>query len=236
MFKVVGAGAMLVARAAFADPYPEEVTDRPVVLNPGMTQLDASGDFASTSNGALRHHWFTLSADHAFGPVEIDASLGFYASLQVQYATGGIPGAVYVNAESGVPQSNNTLHEDQSIGVQHKVLVVPHAFALRFDVGLTLSENRATDDTWTHVLVPYVGVSAEAQLAPFIAVIVGVFGAVPIEHSGPDNYASTLSLGSGLIVTVDRDWDFYGHAGFNGVTTSFKFPYIDVGIARRFGR
>jgi hypothetical protein len=236
MFKVVGVGALLVARAAFGDPYPEEMTDRPVVLNPGMTSLDANETFSSTSNGALRNNQFSFEADHAFGPVELDAVIGLDAVLQLEYATGGIPGAIYINATSGVPQSNNSLHEQQAIGAQHKVLVVPHAFALQFLVGVALNENRAFDDTWTHVLVPYAGATAEAQLAPFVAVIAGVSGAIPAQYSGPNVYGSTLSIGGGLIVTVDRDWDFYVHAGFDNVTRSIKYPYIDTGISRRFGR
>lgn len=236
MFKVVGVGVWLVSRAAFADPYPEEVTDRPVVLNPGMTEVDAEETFLSTSDGALRDHRLDLAAGHAFGPVELDVDIGFYASVEAQYSTGAVPGDVYVTVTTGAPQSNPKLHEAQAFGVQHKLLVVPHAFALRFDLGVALNENRAIDDTWTHVLVPYANVTAEAQLAPFIAVLAGIYGAVPAAYTFAPLYAAGLTTFGGLIVTVDRDWDFFAHAGFENVTRTVNFPYIDVGIGRRFGR
>jgi hypothetical protein len=86
------------------------------------------------------------------------------------------------------------------------------------------------------VLVPFGSVTAQAQLAPFVAVIAGVSGEVPAAYSGPNIYTSALAIGGGLIVTVDRDWDFYGHAGLNNVTRTADFPYIDIGISRRFGR
>jgi hypothetical protein len=237
MFKVaVGVGVLWAARAAVAEPYPEEVTDRPVVLNPGMTEVVADEEFSSTSSGPLRNHQFNLAAGHAFGPVELDVSIGYYASLEAQYSTGAIPGDIYVAVITGAPQSNNTLHQAQEVGVQHKALVVPRAFALLFDAGVALDENRAVNDAWSHVLVPYAGLTAEVQAAPFVTVLAAVSGQVPAQYSGANLYTSTLSIGGGLIVTIDRDWDFYGHAGYVDVTRNFKFPYIDLGIARRFGR
>jgi len=113
---------------------------------------------------------------------------------------------------------------------------VPRAFALRLDAGVALAENRATDQTWTHVLEPNASVNAEAQLAPFVAAIFGLAAGVPVEHSGANVYSSVLNLGGSLMVTVDNDWDFYAHAGYDNVTRSFKYPYIGVGVARRFGR
>jgi hypothetical protein len=78
MFKVaVGVGVLWAARAAFAERYPEETTDRPVVLNPGMIEVVADETFSSTSNGALRNHQFNLSAGHSFGPVELDVNIGY---------------------------------------------------------------------------------------------------------------------------------------------------------------
>jgi hypothetical protein len=235
MFKVaVGVGVLWAARAAVAEPYPDAVVDRPVLLNPGMTEVDAEEGFGSTTDGAFRTHQFSVEADHQFGPVQLDAFVGYNAALELEFDTYAIPAAVYIEALSGAPQSDNTLHESQSIGVEHKAFVAPHVFSLRFGAGIELNEDRNFAGAWRRLLVAAIGATGEVQLAPALTLLVGGSLAVPVERTGPDT--SSFTIGAGLIVTIASDWDVFAHAGFNDVTTSTKFPYADVGITRRFGR
>jgi hypothetical protein len=234
MFKAVGVGVLLVARAAFADPYPDAVVDRPVLLNPGMTEVDATEGFGSTTDGTFRTHQLSLEADHKFGPIQIDAFLGYDAAIELEFDTYAIPAVVYIQALTGPWHTDNTLHEAQAIGVKHKLFLAPQVFSLVFDAGVALNEDRDFVGAWQRQLVAGIGATAEVQLAPSLTFFASASLGVPVDRTGPD--ASSFSIAAALEVTIASDWDVFVQAGFDNITTSTKFPYADVGITRRFGR
>jgi hypothetical protein len=104
---------LLEAGVASAQPsppapiYPQEDTDRPLVLFPGMTVIDVSNDFVTffhTNSGTTALTRFIqfepdATLEHAFGPVELSAELivnptGPFGSVVATTMLG--PGAVSV--------------------------------------------------------------------------------------------------------------------------------------------
>jgi hypothetical protein len=234
MFKVAVGVGVLWAGAVFADPYPDAIVDRPLLLNPGMTEVDAIEGFGSTTDGTFRTHQFAIEADHRFGPVQIDAFLGYNAAIELEFDTYAIPAVVYVQAITGAWHTDNTLHESQTIGVDHKFFLAPQVFSLQFGAGVGLNEDRDFAGAWRRLLTAGIGATGEIQLAPYLAFLANASLAVPVERTGPDS--SSLAIGAALEVTIASDWDVFVQAGFDDVTTSTKFPYANVGITRRFGR
>ena len=237
VIKSVGVGVLLVARITSADPYPDQVVDRPVVLDPGISETGASESLSSTATSTLRTDQFASYIAHAFGPVELDASIGKYFSVEAAVATGAIPAAIYIEATTGATQSNGHLYEAQTAGVEHKLVLAPHLAALTFDLEGTIAENRNPDETgdlhWSHVVIVGASVGGEVQLAPFLAVSATVSASTPAYQQG-GSLSSTLSGVIGAIATITNRWDFYASFGMSDVTAS-RLLFVSSGFAFRWG-
>jgi hypothetical protein len=226
-----------VARADVAVSYPTTVVDRPLVLLPGMTELDIDAQFSSTTMQTFGNGTPDLEVLHAFGPVEIAADLGEYAALHVSFATHTFPETVEIYGLTGVPQHDGSLHVAQGALVGQRFHLVPGRLAAVGVVGLTVSENHLPDTSgmllWSQVLAGFANARIEVQLADQVALTAGLSVDLPLARSGGPNFGSSLAAGGGLIVTLGP-WDIYANAGVDDLTY-LRLPYLTAGFSKRWG-
>jgi hypothetical protein len=234
MIRWVGVG-VLVVRVASAEPYPDQVVDRPLVLPSGVTEVGASEAVQSSTTSTFDGHQFDLFASHGFGPVEVDAVLAFDASLTFNVALPGIPAEVYVGAETGAPQNNGHLFESQSIGAAYKLVVAPELFAATFSAGASVAESRDRDLIgvlrWSNAVFVGPSASGTVQLAPFLALRAAVSFDVPVE-THDTTARSELGIDAELIATISNRWDFFATAGLSDLTDT-HLPYLVGGLVYR---
>ena len=220
------------------DPYPEALVDRPLTLLPGMTEVSASYDMASTTDDSFNHRTPDIGARHAFETFEVRANLGTLGSLSAAIPTGGFPAVVVIGGESGAPQPDHTMHLGQFVDVEHKIHVAPGSFAIFLAAGASYNENRLHDPfavlTWTHVLVASADGELELQLLPTLALDVGLSFQWAAESSQDLTRTTVFDANASLMATVGHSWDLYFDGGLGDVGTS-NLPFLSFGFAKRWG-
>jgi hypothetical protein len=171
--------------------YPLAITDRPILLYPGMTELDLSEDFptytrttvdamgnaTTTRTGLADNRTPALNVAHAFGPVQVSVGLGQLAGAEVNLNTGVVPEVLTLWVSSSFLskyQDPNFYYDRQGFGIGHKVHVAPGRFAVYGGGSVSLIEHASTLDNGMvsadHVVWLGVGATAELQLTRRLAV------------------------------------------------------------------
>jgi len=242
--------AVVVSSSGFAradEPsYPIEIVDRPIVLLPGMTTLDLSEalrtSVATAMDGTMYRSSFfgdrttTIGAAHAFGPVEVDLSVGKYASAGARLDVA--PFAVAVGASFSGLYANGHYSHEQDASLAYKVHVVPEQLALFAEVYAGINERRDIVDgqrvTGT-VLFSGVHGTGEVQLTRRLGVYLGATLALPFEKSDARlTNVVTLSTDLTLLFALAR-WDFFAGAGIGDVTRGHPTTFLSIGFTKRWG-
>jgi hypothetical protein len=235
-------------QTAAADRYPLEITDRPLALPAGATVFDIAMSFISfvletdeMGNAIAKDRLYrrrgSLGLSHAFGNVEVGASLGTHdAGASIRIATRSIPAVVDLSAWISPEQPDGRDARGQHMGIAHNVVVAPGRFAIFSSAGVSLVEARIfiAPDTLGDVHVVDIGarVVAEVQLARRLGVYASVGTSVPVAHSSSYDVKATIGTGATLLFALRR-WDFWTSCSLGlerDPPTSLSF-----GITKRWG-
>jgi hypothetical protein len=243
---------VLVARVASAEPteYPLAITDRPLVLPPGVTELDiaeqfrtyvqdvvdAMGNTTRDRTAFASHRTPELALGHSFGGVQVTGGLGEVADLSVDIDTKSIPGVFGIGFSDHWVRGAGYDYS-QSFGVGHKLVVSPGQFAIFGGSAVSLNERTIMPDPATLSPTHTIGVSGrvtgEAQLTSRLGVYATVGAWAPVHQSSSLHSTAQLNTGVTLLFAFRR-WDLF--TGFSlGDVTRDPATYFAFGFAHRWG-
>ena len=243
MVFVVAAVAMLGrsahARHLWEEPdaptYPDALVDRPLLLLPGMTSIDAG--YALRSHDQLRFLDYTPDLDvaHAIGPVEIHASVGGTASLGVAVPAGFLD-AIVIGAETTPRSADDTMYVSQFIEAEHKLHVVPQSLAFIVGLGAGLDEEhiRAPGLKWVRVVDASAYAQIEIQLASILALYSDASIGIPVAASDGLQFKNTFGVRAGLSLTLAHSWDLFTTAALAATNDNSSYS-LGAGVEKRFG-
>jgi hypothetical protein len=244
---LLGLVSLALAGTADAEGYPSIVVDRPLVLDPGMTELDAGVEFPTyqltpyTNTALGDYRDFAASAHHAFGPTQVgiamsDSLVGPTLSVGPRLRAGA--GAIDIDVGILFPTDESGIDHEymQSVRYTYKAIVAPHVFALWGGVGIEAQEGAITYygdymTTDVHLVGGVATLGAELQLVDELELGVSVSGGVPL--SSTNDAQASGSVGAGLTYVFDR-FDVSGSIALNDLREA-RLPYAAVNLAVRFG-
>jgi hypothetical protein len=227
--------------------WPLAITDRPLVLAPGITQLTGSysamTDLQLKPKGlGLTSHPRTLlktpavSLEHAFGPVEVGLGMGrmIYGWLAVD--THAAPSRVQIGAASSVFEPGDHYVHTQMVSVSHRLLHVPERVAIIGNAHTSFEQARFDDmgqdvDGW--VVGGTATLSARTQLERAFGLVTSVSASVPIRQS------SNLELGAFASASVTGvaafgSWDLFLGVGARRISDK-PILWGELGFSKRWG-
>lgn len=235
--------------------YPLAITDRPILLYPGMTEFDFSVDFPTylqttvdamgntvvTRTGLTDNAKGSLFVAHAFGPVQVSVATGRLAYAGVSLNTGTIPAVLTLSVSSSFAagyRDPNYYYDAQGFSFRHKLHVSPGRFAVYGGAGVSLIEYSSTLDTGMisagHIVLISAQVTAEFQLTRRLGLYVGESLSAPASQSSSQHFTATLTSSVEIVFAAFRTWDFYGAFGLSDVTSA-RLPDLSCGFAKRWG-
>jgi hypothetical protein len=230
--------------------YPTEITDRPIVLLPGMTELDIDFEFRThvytvidaMGNATLRRTSFgeertpAVAVAHAFGGIEVTGELGQGAFANVRLDL-GIPVIVGAGASMGPLRADGGYSYAQNVSVSYKLFVAPRRFAVFTEAAVGLNERRdvyATGERLTGVeLFANAFAQAEVQLTSQLGIYAGAGVGGPIAESSLDTQ-TTLGARTEVLFAFHR-WDFYSDFELGNITRGHPSTFLSLGFAHRWG-
>jgi len=241
------------AQAVAANPpteYPAAVVDRPILLLPGMTELDISLDlptYTSTTVDAMGNtttsrtslgsrRALDVNVMHAVGTVELTAGV-----LLTTYDFAHLDATIETDpsgaASIGLSYYYNGVDRvyTQTAGYAYKWLVEPGRLALYGAVGFSASEissmPKMAAPSTGRIIEPYASGAAALQLTPNLAVGEHVELDVPVSTAGR---SATTSLGELTELTLGlQRWDFYAQFAIQNLTNT-RLPFAAAGFTHRW--
>ncbi|HET9989076.1 MAG TPA: hypothetical protein VFQ65_11150 [Kofleriaceae bacterium] len=216
--------------------YSDELVDRPLVMLAGMTELAIAGALHDHDVPRFVDDTPDVFASHAFGPVEIDVGFGERASLALAIATGGLPAAIVIGAQTSAPASDKTMFVSQYLTADHKLVVVPHELAFVVGAGGSYNEEHihAPGLQWVRVVAVDVSAQAEIQLASTLAVFAGASIGYPVSASNQLQFQAQFDARAGLSLTIGNTWELYT-TGTLADDNGTAVLALGAGVEKRFG-
>ncbi len=228
--------------------YAYELTARPLVLPPGVTELAASyqrrsfvtttrnEDGAALMTGRVSRGTPDLSLAHAFSRAELGIGIGQLAYGWVAIDTRGFPERVQFGIAFSAPQPDSSYAHQQSLTARHK-LASDTNFALVAAAGLTLFEvngyTREDERGSGEFLATSAGLTLEVQLHSRIAMSFGFAASVPLAKSGVVDAETNTGASTGILAAFDT-WDLV-ITGAIARPTEDPATYIAGGFRKRWG-
>lgn len=232
--------------------YPTEVTDRPVVLFAGMTELgvalnfptfvettmDGMGNTVTTTTKLGHEMRLDFSSRHGFGGIDIFGGFGsnqlFYVGAAMQ--TGCIPAVVSITlgANGGFSQEGSHFRFSQSASYGYRWTVVPGRLAIGGNVGVSAFEATDPGDMPSSgsIISISAGGGATVQLTSRLALSV----APGISRTVRDTYSTDRAARNGTTAQLSlsfRRWDFYAQFALFDLTETRR-PFAAAGAVHRF--
>lgn len=235
--------ALIFSARAHADDrvYPLAITDRPILLPTGVTELDVSVNFPTyVDNGHVTgltdHVTSNFGLTHAFDDWELGAGIGRFASLGASIDTHAVPAVITLSAVFSAPQLDHSYYREQDASIAQKWFVRPRqlAFFMRAGVALAeLDEQNSMRIAPSHVIGSYASALCEVQLGRRLGLYLGANGAVPLTHSETIDVGTGFGASADLLVAFQR-WDVSTSSAIFE-TRGHLLPSLYFGVAHRWG-
>jgi len=223
----------VTVQATTVPAYPEAYVDRPIILFPGMTQLEVDEQARSTTTATLSNTTPDVYVRHSVGSIELAADLGYDAVVQASFDTRSEIGVFVVRAVSGAPQIDHSLHEAQAAELQQKWHLVPGRLAAFVELGVSLSENRLPLQsgtlTWSHAVDSFVVGQAQLQVTSKLAVLLGAEYDHPSDQSASPHFVSSADALTSLVLALGS-WDLYANFNVDDLGDQ-RLLYLEAGFA-----
>ena len=258
----IGGGVVFVAclvRSVSAQPrppsplYPTEVTDRPVVLFAGMTELGFGLNFPTfveTTTNAMGNTVTTttnlgdkirpdFSSAHGFGRIDVVGGYSgnefFYVGARMQ--TGCIPAvlSITLGANGGVDrEGRNHWRFVQSASYGYRWTVVPGRLAISGHVGAGAFEATDPGDMPSSgsTISISAGGGATVQLTSSLALSVVPGISRTVRDTSSTDRAARIGTTAQLSLAFRR-WDFYAQFALSDLTDTRR-PFAAAGADHRF--
>jgi hypothetical protein len=227
--------------------YPYELSARPLVLPPGVTEVGlAYQRFSATvtqpdSVGRVMTeraavNYPDLYVSHAFSRAELGIGIGaaFYGWIAVD--TKGRPQRVLVGLAFSAPQPDGRYFHSQGLTLSHKLFGGPET-ALVCHLSAYSHELDSYNDVGARVegayLVSRAAVTFQAQVSERFGVEFGGGVTVPVAQDADLHVGTTVS-GSALMLLAAESWDFVLGFAIENPTEVFERS-LTVGVRKRFG-
>ena len=229
--------------------YPYEVSARPLVLPPGVTELGlAYMRMSATVLGASSYDPYGNAMDkrvtsqtpdvyisHAYSRVELGIGVGQLAYAWAAVDTQGFPGRVSVSAAFSGPQPDNSYGHGQGISFTHK-LVSNENTGLTAGLSADLHEVAGTDGSSRYEglyvnAVP--AISFDGQVSPSFALSFGTGALLPVAHSAAVSVEAIMVANARMTIAFDT-WDIVAGGSIANPTERAVTLFI-LGIRKRWG-
>ncbi len=236
-------------RVASADPgYPEAITERPLVLPDGITQLEISETLPTywqpvVSNGRMTtqitrlgdYHDTDVSLARGIGPVEAGVDAGRLLSAWLHLDTRSVPSELTFGASTNGPQPDGRTFNEQHMGIGEKLHLVPGRYALYAGAGVELVEiGELVNDVVQHghTISVTAAITAEVQLSPRLGMYAGVSGGASTGSSNLVFLHNAIGASTTWLYAIGH-WDFVGEMAVGGLPDTPLFA-ISLGLAHRW--
>jgi hypothetical protein len=230
----------LHARPLWEEPdapvYPDELVDRPLLLLPGMTAIDAAYAVHSHDQVRFVDDMPDLHVAHAFGPVEIDAQIAGTAVVQIAVPFGRFPDAIVFGASTTPQAPDKTMAIAQYIEAEHKLHVVPQGLAFVVGVGAGYNEDhiRVPGLQWVRSVDAAAIAQIQIQLASIVALYSDASINLPIAASNGVKFETSFDVRAGVSLTLAHSCDLFVTAAVAADQASTSYS-LGGGVEKRFG-
>jgi hypothetical protein len=230
--------------------YPETAVDRPLVRYGGMTSLDVSEDFyTSTQTGSDAsgnptstteiNHELDLVVGHSFGVFDISARVVGVAAIAAASAQAGCDATIAGSFEWDLPQTTFRYSYVEGIHYTRRLLRLDHRLAVFAGANAYLLEASLTPTNAPASAGTLLGGGAttavDMQLLPRLVLETGasVSGAIAKSSSLAVDRPAELGGFVQLQQTLHH-WDLYANLNLSNVTRSAR-PFWSAGFVHRWG-
>jgi hypothetical protein len=228
--------------------YPFEIADRPLVLPPGVTELDVSFERRTFVNTKPDKYGYVMpgrtssstpdvAISHAFSRAELGLGVGQLGYAWIGFDTRAVPERVSFSLAFSSPHSDGSYAAAQTFAVSHKLWREPGHAALIGMAAIETEEVGVIDPNGAlvtgEVLAAGSGLTLRAQATQKFALWFSGTAVLPVVSSFPVELDAVLSGSTGLVIAFDS-WDIFATGGLGNVTQNVV-TYLSLGFRKRWG-
>jgi hypothetical protein len=243
---------VLVESAEVPQPprsYPYEVSARPLVLPPGVTELGLAytrrsvtlvgvqsyDTYGNVMDTRVSSQTPDIYISHAFARAELGIGVGQLAYAWAAIDTQSVPSRVSITAAFSGPQPDDSYGHTQEISISHKV-AASASTALTAGVSADLHEvggpNAAGRFAGTYLdAAPAIGF--DGQVSPGFALSFGAAAVIPLSHSVDVSTHAIMAASARMTIAFDT-WDIVVGGSIANPTERAATTFV-LGLRKRWG-